>query len=188
MARLPDEFRDQFDEKGDTFYEIAELLYTNPDRQFTQSEIAEEVDRSNTTVSNHSREMVMEEWIDQRKDQTTFAWNTDAHNPASTEGISAVKRLYADLWQLLKKHSETVPGAFAIIGFTLIIAAVVLFVFFMGFSLGLARETTIPKWVYLTIAIGSLLGGIMVTFLSPMQAVVNRILWRIFPGNLFERE
>lgn len=188
MAQVPDEFRNEFGEKGETFFEIAELLYTYPDRQYTQDELAEKVDRSNTTVSNHTREMVNAEWLDRQEDQTTFSWNTDAHNPASTEGITAVRRFYVDCWYLLKKHSGTVPGAFAIMGFTFIVTAVVVFTFFVGFSLGASQESAIPTVVYLIIAVGSFLTGVIVTFLSPLQAVVNRFVWRILPVNFFQDE
>lgn len=132
MTSVPDEFYNEFGEKGDTFFKIAEVLYTHSDRQYTQDELAEIVDRSNTTVSNHTRDMVDAEWLDRREDQTTFAWNTEAHNPASTEGITAVKMFYVDFWHLVKKHSDTVPGAFAIVGFALILAATVMFAFFCG--------------------------------------------------------
>jgi hypothetical protein len=188
MTRIPNEFRNEFDEKGETFFEIAELLYTHPDRQYTQDELAKEVDRSNTTVSNHTREMVNAEWLDRHEDQTTFVWNTDAHNPASTEGITAVRRFYVDFWNLLRKHSDTVPGALAIVGFALILSALVVFAFFVGFSLGITRESAIPTVVYLVIAAGSFLTGVIVTFLSPLQAVVNRFVFRIIPVDLFQNE
>lgn len=188
MARVPGEFRDEFDEKGETFFEIAELLYTQPDRQYTQDELAEKMDRSNTTISNHTREMVTEEWLDRQEDQTTYAWNSDAHNPASTEGITAVKRFYVDLWGLLKKHSDTVPGTFAIMGFALILAAVVVFAFFVGFSFKTTQESAIPPVIYLVIAVGSFLTGVIATVLSPVQAIVNRFVWRLLPENVFQNE
>lgn len=188
MARVPDELQDEFDEKGETFFEIAESLFTNPDRRYTQDELAEIVDRSNTTVSNHVLELVAAGWLKRQENQTTFVWNADAHNPASTEGITAVKRLYVDLWQLLKEHSKTVPGAFAIVGFALILAAVVLFAFFVGFSIGVTEQSSIPNLVYLVIAIGSFLTGVIVTFLSPLQAMMNRIVWRYLPENHFQDE
>ena len=188
MARVPNEFYNEFDEKGDTFFEIAELLYAHPDRQYTQDELAEKIDRSNTTVSNHTRKMVNAEWLNRREDQTTFSWNMDAHNPASTEGITAARRFYVDFWDLLKKHSDTAPGAFAIVGFALILAAVVVFAFFVGFSLGITKESGIPTVVYLSIAIGSFLSGVIITFLSPLQAIVNRFVWNHIPENPFQKE
>jgi predicted transcriptional regulator len=187
MARVPDEFREEFKAKGETFFEIAELLYNHPDREYTQDELAEKVDRSNTTISNHTREMVKEEWLDCQKGQTTYAWNSDAHNPASTEGSAAVMRFYIDLWDLLKKHSETLPGTFAIMGSAMILAAVVVFAFFVGFSSRLFQESAITPVIYLTIAVGSFLTGIIVTFLSPVQAIVNRFVWRLIRKISFNR-
>lgn len=186
MGQVPDEFRDEFDAKGETFFEIAKLLYTHPDREYTQDELAEKVDRSNTTVSNHTSEMVNQEWLNRHTDQTTYTWNLDAHNPASTEGITAVKRFYVDLWNLLKKHSETVPGTFAILGSAMILAAVVVFAFFVGFSSRLVQASAIPPVLYLTIALGSFLTGVIVTFLSPLQAVVNRFVWRLIQKTSFK--
>lgn len=188
MARVPDEFRNEFEAKGETFFEIAELLYTHPDRQYTQDELAEKVGRSNTTISNHTREMVNEEWLNRREDQITYGWNSDAHNPASTEGITAVKRFYVDLWDLLKKHSNTLPGTFAILGTAMILTAVVVFAFFVGFSFSIFHESAIPPVIYLGIAVGSFLTGVIVTFLSPLQAVVNRFVWRLIPENLFQNK
>ena len=153
MVQVPDEFRNEFNEKGETFFEIAELLYTNPDRQLTQDELAKKMDRSNTTISNHTREMVNNEWLIRQDDQTTYAWNSDAHNPASTEGTTAIKRFYVDLWNLLTKHSDTTPGTFAIVGFAMILTAIVVFAFFVGFSLKITQKSSISPLVYLTIGL-----------------------------------
>jgi DNA-binding XRE family transcriptional regulator len=188
MARVPDEFREDFEAKGESFFDIAELLYAHPNRQYTQNELAEIIDRSNTTVSNHTREMVNNEWLKRQENQTTFTWNSDAHNPASTEGITAVRNFYVDLWRLVNKHLETVPGTFAIMGFALILAALVVFAFFVGFSVKLFEKSAIPPTIYLAIAIGSFLTGVIMTFLSPLQAVVNRAFLRLIPDNIFQKE
>lgn len=187
MARVPDEFRDEFDSKGDTFFEIATLLYTYPDRRYTQDELAERMGCSNTTISNHTREMVNRDWLDRQENQITFAWNSDAHNPASTEGITAVRRFYVDLWDLLKKHSATIPGTFAIMGFAMIIAAAVMFAFFVGVSVDFTQGSAIPPLTYVVIAAGSFLSGVIVTFLSPLQAVLNRFVWRFIPANFSQK-
>ena len=55
MVQIPNEFPREYDEKGEKFYEIAELLYTHPERQFTQDKLAEQIGRSNTTINNHIR-------------------------------------------------------------------------------------------------------------------------------------
>ncbi|WP_439028617.1 hypothetical protein [Haloarchaeobius sp. DT45] len=188
MPRVPDDFEKEFDAKGVTFFEIAELLYSNPDRQYTQGEIAEIMDRSNTTISKHTREMVNEDWLTRYEDQTTFAWNSNAHNPASTEGITAVRRFYADLFDLYRKHSNTGPGVLAIIGFAMILAAIVVFTFYLGFSTGLTQESAIPPVIYLIIAIGSLITGTLVTAFSWVQANANRIFRRHAPSDLFRDE
>ena len=185
MARVPDEFQEEFEGKGDTFLGIAELLYLNPDRQFTQDELAERFDCSNSNISKHTQEM--EEWLDRRDGQTTYAWNTDVHDPGATEGLTATKRLYVDLWHLLKKHTRTTPGIFAVLGFAMFLAGAVVFAFFVGFSLSITQDSSIPTIIYLVIAAGSFFTGIVVTLISPFQAVVNRWLWARIPADLLQR-
>jgi predicted transcriptional regulator len=185
MAQPPEEFHNEFEKKGETFREIAELLYTHPDRQYTQDELAEKVGRTNTTISNHTGDMVDAGWLTRQENQTTFTWNSDAHNPATTEGFTATKRFYADFLDLIREHTKTAPGVFAIVGFSFILTAVVLFAFFLGLSLRITQESTIPTVVYFVIAVGSFLSGVIVTFLSPLQAIVNRFLLRIIPESIF---
>lgn len=186
MKKLPKEFYDEFERKGDTFFSIAELLYRNPDRQYTQNEIAEIMDCSTTTISDHTSDM--EDWLDRRENQTTFAWNREAHNPASTEGIAAIKSFYVDFWNLLKKHSETVPGTFAIFGFMFNIGALVFFAVYVGFSLNITGQSEVLPVIYWTTAIGAFLTGMIVSFLSPIQALVNRFVWRFLPTNVFDSD
>lgn len=188
MPRVPDRFDAEFDDKGDSFFDLAELLYLNPDRQYTQDELADRIERSNTTVSNHLGEMADSGWLTRQENQTTFAWNTETHDPASTEALTAIKRFYADFWKLLRKHGGTAPGGFVIAGFALLLAAIVIFAFYVGFSLGITQESPIPNVIFLTIAVGAFLTGVIVTFLSPIQAVANRIIWRYTPENLFRKD
>jgi hypothetical protein len=173
MARVPADFEDEFGAKGNTFFEIAELLYFNPDRQYTQDELAEKFGCS-TTISNHTRDM--SEWLYRRNDQTTYAWNTEVHNPASTEGLTAVKQFYTELWTLLKKHTNTAPGVYAVLGLLLLLAAFVVFMFYVAFSLSITQQSAIPVIIYLAIAIGSFVSGVIVTLLSPFQAIVNGLI------------
>lgn len=188
MRTLPEEFHEEFEQKGDTFFEIAKLLYYHPDRQYTQEELAKRMDCTTMTISNHITDMEQSEWLYRRKNQTVFAWNTDAHNPASTEATTAIRSFYSDVWALLKKHSETVPGTFALIGSTMILGAMVVFAFYIGFSLSVTQESEIPAVIYATIALGSFLTGLIVSFLSPIQAIVNSIVWRYFPIERFQED
>lgn len=187
MASPPNEFYRQHDQKGENFHEIAELLYSHPKRQFTQDEIAELVDCSNSAVSKHVRKME-DDWVIRRENQTTFSWDTSTHNPASTETARAIKSFYSDFYKLIKRHTETAPGTFAIIGFVFILAALVVFAFFLGLSLDYVQSSTIPPGVYMLIAIGSFLTGVIVTLLSPLQAIINRVLWRYLPESLTSRK
>ncbi|MFC6977079.1 HTH domain-containing protein [Halomicroarcula sp. GCM10025709] len=183
MAQVPADFAEEFAAKGETFFAIAELLYANPDRQYTQGELADRFDCSRTTISNHTS--AMSEWLERREDQTTFAWDPAAHNPAATEGVTAVRQFYSDLWKLLKKHSNTAPGTFAIMGAVMFLAGVVLFGFYVGFSLSITADSGIPLAVYLVISFGSFVTGVIVTFLSPFQAWINGLLWPRLPENPF---
>ncbi|GGM50151.1 HTH domain-containing protein [Haloarcula argentinensis] len=106
MAQVPSEFEAEFEAKKETFFGIAELLYANPDRQYTQQELADRFDCSTTTISNHTQEM--SEWLDRRDGQTTYAWNVDVYDPGHTETTMAVQRFYTDLWWLLKLHQSAV--------------------------------------------------------------------------------
>ncbi|GGK84746.1 HTH domain-containing protein [Haloarcula sebkhae] len=114
MAQVLSEFEEEFEAKRETFFGIAELLYVNPDRQYTQQELADRFDCSTTTISNHIRDM--SKWFDRHDSQTTYAWNVDVYDPGHTETTMAVRRFYADLWWLLKKHSRTGPSALALLG------------------------------------------------------------------------
>ena len=181
MAKLPEQFREEFNNRGDKFFEVAELLYTNHGQQYTQSELAEKVNRSNKRISDYTSDMDEEGWLNRHDGETTFVWNTEAHNPAETETTQAVSGFYTDLWNILKKHSKTVPGTFAILGAALFVAALVLFSFYIGFALSITEQSKIPLGIYLVIAISSFLTGMITTLLSPIQARVNRLLRRLSP-------
>jgi hypothetical protein len=187
MRKVPKEFRKEFEEKGETFFEIAGLLYTHPDRQYTQGELADKVDKSNETISDHTTTMEDKGWVTRQDNQTTFSWNTEAHNPASTEGITAAKQFYVDCWVLIKKHSQTLPGVLAMIGFGFVLTAAVVFAFFLGISSDAIQSSNISTVVYLAIAIGSFTTGVILTALSPLQALVNRIVLQVLPESLFNR-
>lgn len=186
MAQVPSEFEAEFEARGETFFAIAELLYATPDRQYTQDELAERFGCSNQTISNHTTEM--EEWLDRRDGQTMFAWDVDMYDPGHTETTMAVRRFYADLWAFLKKHTRTGPGAFALLGFTMLLTGTVVFSFYVGFALELVAESALPVGVYLGIAIGCLVTGVIVTLCAPYMAWVSGVLWPRLPGSPFEKE
>ncbi|WP_135305152.1 HTH domain-containing protein [Haloarcula amylovorans] len=186
MARMPAEFAKEFKAKGNRFFEIAALLYANPDHQYTQGELAETFDCSTTTISNHIG--TMSEWLDRRDGQTTYAWGVDVHDPGHTETTMAVQRFYADLWALLKKHSRTGPGAFALLGFVMLLTGSVVLSIYVGFVLELFAESALPASVYLGTAIVCLFTGVLVTLCSPYMAWISGILWPRLPDSPFEKE
>ncbi|MHC3381864.1 hypothetical protein [Haloarcula sp. H-GB5] len=185
MAQVLSEFEEEFEAKRETLFGIAELLYANPDRQYTQQELADRFDCS-TTISNHIRDM--SKWLDRHDSQTTYAWNVDVYDPGHTETTMAVRRFYADLWWLLKKHSRTGPSALALFGFIMLLTGGVVFSVYVGFALELFAESALPAGIYLGIAIGCLLTGIIVTLCAPYMAWVSGVLWPRLLGNSLEKE
>jgi hypothetical protein len=106
----------------------------------------------------------------------------------STEGIAAVKHFYTDLFTLMKTHSRTAPGTFAILGFALLLASGVIFSFYVGFSLRITQDSAIPMIIYIAIEVGSFIIGGVVTLLSPFQVWVNGLLWPRVSADLFGSE
>lgn len=49
--------------------------------------------------------------------------------------------------------------------------------FAVVFSLGITQESAIPLQIYVVIAVGSFVTGVIATLLAPFQVVVNRWLW-----------
>lgn len=184
MAQVPSEFKEEFEAKKETFFGIAELLYANPDRQYTQQELADHFGCSTTTISKHTQDM--SEWLDRRDGQTTYAWDVDVHDPGHTEPTMAVRRFYADLWNLLKKHSRTGPGAFTLLGFVILLTGGVMFALYAGFALDLLAPSALPIGIYLVIAFAFLFTGVIVTLCAPYMAWVSKIVWPRLPGNPFE--
>lgn len=189
MVQIPNNFEDEFDSKGETFFEIAELLYMNHGKQFTLDEIGDAVSVSKTRVSELIQEMEEgdETWINKTEAQMTIVWNTETHNPASTETKTAVGGFYRELWGLLKRHSRTAPGMYVIIGSLMFATALILIGTYIGFSLG-GQSSGFPVRAYLVLGISSFAAGGVVTALGPFQAVVNRLLWPLLPTELFENE
>jgi predicted transcriptional regulator len=174
MRRIPSELKDEFSNRGDSFDSVVETLYTNYDREFTQTDLVKEVDITQPRISEFTQELVDSDWIKKRKGRTTYSWNTELHNPASTDGTKAISGFYSDLGWLIKKHSETRPGLFAILGAGMFVAAIVLLSFFIGYLVNGNPDSGISGFTYLAISLGSLLVGVVITLLSPMHAWLHR--------------
>ena len=183
MGDLPEEFHEQFESKGESFFQIAELLYFNHGHQFTFDEIEQRVGITKSRVSTHINNME-DDWLNRHKGQTTVVWDTEAHNPATTETTDAVTGFYRDLWRLLQKHAETAPGIYALLGFLMFTASAVLLSFYIGYSLSITQNSGLPPRVYLVLGLGIFLTGVVVTLLAPLQAIVNRILKAYIPEEL----
>jgi len=186
MARVPSEFEEEFEAKKETFFGIAELLYTNPERQYTRKELADHFNCSTTAIDNHTD--TMSEWLARRNNQVTYAWDVDVYDPGHTEPTMAVRRFYGDLWSLLKKHIRTGPGAFVLFGCAILLTGTVLLSVYMAFALELFGESALPVGIYLGIAIGCIVTGIVLTLCAPYMAWVSRILWPRLPESPFESE
>lgn len=171
---VPDRFHDEFNQKGEKFFQIARILYGHSNREYTQAELAKQVDRSKTRISDHVQEMEESDWVSRKENQTTFSWNHEAHNPASTDGTTAVRLFYEDFLKLLEKHSTTGPGTLAIIGFGMLLTSIVVFAFYIGFTI--KGDSAIPPVIYLSTALGALVIGLLMTFVSPLHARLNRFI------------
>lgn len=189
MSNLPNRFHDEFDAKGETFFEIAELLYENHGQQFTLDDIEAVVDVSKPRVSEliEDIEDAEEPWINKTEGQMTIVWNTETQNPAATETTKAVGGFYRDLWSLLKYHSSTAPGVYVIVGSLMFATALVLVGTYIGFSLS-GRSSEFPLEAYLVLSISSFVAGGIVTALGPFQALVNKHLWAHLPPWMFKDE
>lgn len=175
MTDLPREFEEEFDSKGETFFGLAETLYQNHGYQFTLDELAEEVDLSKSRVSSHLKRPNETDWVNKEKGDTTYVWNTEKYNPAETETTDAVFGLYTDLGQVLKKHLGTSTGTPAILGLMFFVASFVMWVFYIGYSINLFQESALPVGVYLGLGLGLVVVGLLITLLSPLLAIGNRL-------------
>ncbi len=175
MRKPPSELQDEFSSKGDSFTSVVEILYSNYDREFTQTDLAKEVGVSQSRISEFTTNLVESGWVSKNKGRTTFRWNTESHNPASTDGAKALSGFYSDLWWILSKHSKTIPGSLAIYGFMLFAAAIVLLAFYMGYLVNGGADSSISGITYLVISLASLIVGVVISLLSPLQAWLHRI-------------
>jgi hypothetical protein len=121
-------------------------MYYISDRQYTQRELADQFNCS-TTISSHTQ--IMAERLDRYEGQTTYAWDADAHNPASTETLTVLRQFYTDLWGLVQKHPDTAPEAFALWEFVMSLASVVILALYIGFSLSITADSAVPVTIYL---------------------------------------
>lgn len=180
MTNVPREFEKEFDSKGETFFEIAETLYENHGDQYTLEELSDEVGVSDSRVSIHLSEPTDDDWVNKQKGKTTFVWNTEKYNPAGTEATDAIFGLYVDLWRILKTHTKTSAGIPAIGGFMAFVAAAVIGTFYLGFTIGLFRDSSLPIEIYLLLSLGLVITGVIVTIMSPLLALLNKIARRIY--------
>lgn len=126
MPELPPNFHEDFPNKGDTFYSIAEIALSDHGRQLTAEEIAERVEPEKEGVQQHLRKLEENGWIDGFDGPKSYTWNTQKHNPAEYDAQEAVGTVSDEILLLSKRalRSPTESLAFAaVIG---IIVAVVL--------------------------------------------------------------
>ena len=180
MTNVPREFEKEFDSKGESFFEIAEILYENHGDQFTLEELSDEVSVSDSRVSVHLSEPTEEDWVSKQEGKTTFVWNTEKYNPANTEPTDAVFGLYVDLWRVLKTHTTTSAGITAIGGLMAFVSAAVMGTFYLGFMIGLFQDSSLPTEIYLVLCLGLVITGVIVTMMSPILALLNKIVLRIY--------
>ncbi|WP_436903525.1 hypothetical protein [Halovenus halobia] len=179
MGTLPDEFKQEYENYGDSFFILARLLVEDHNRQFTQSALAERVGVSQSRVSDFTATLHNDGWIARQENQTTFEWDTDRYNPAEKEATEAVSGLYRDLWEVIKIHSQTSTSLWAIFGLIFFIVATVLLAFYFAVSTGLFGESAVPPVLFLLLGGGFVISGVLMTVLTSFQAFVNRSLGRL---------
>lgn len=180
MGTLPDQFREDYENYGDSFFAVARMLIEHHDRQFTQSDLADRVDVSQSRVSDFTTTLTDDGWITRRENQTTFEWDTERYNPAEREATDAVLGLYRDLWTVLQAHSQTSTTLWAMFGLAFFVAATVLLGFYLAVKTGLFGDSAVSPVVYLVLGGGLLVSGVLMTAFTPLQAFVNRSLDRLF--------
>lgn len=180
MGTLPDQFREDYQNYGDSFFAVARLLVKNHDRQFTQSDLADSVGVSQSRVSGFTARLTDDGWITRRENRTTFEWDTEQYNPAERAATDAVLGLYRDLWAVLQAHSQTSTTLWAIFGLVFFVAATVFFGFYLAVKTRLFGDSAIAPVVYLVLCGGLVVSGLLVTAITPLQAFINRSLGRLF--------
>lgn len=177
MARVPNDFQTEFENKGETFFEIAELLYTDPSREYTQQELVREVDVAQSRVSEHLN--TMEEWVCEEKNQQTYRWNLEKSDPFNTGLVEAVSWFYSDFRGLVGRHSQRTTGVLAMVGFFFFITAITNLLIYLLYQLPITPQSELPPFVYLFIALGFILSGIIATVLAPVWAIGHRLFQRV---------
>lgn len=189
MANLPDELQEEFSNYGDSFFNLAEIMYANHGKQYTQGELTDKLDVTQPRVSDFTEVLENENWINRNNGETTFVWNTEKYNPAEMEVTEAVTGLYIDLWRVFKKHALTSTGVVSIFGFALFMAASVLGTFYIAFVLGVFQESAVPVSIYAFLALMLSFVGVMITMAVPVLALANRLANRFWPSNsVFDEE
>lgn len=179
MGTLPAQFQEDYENYGDSFFDVARLLIENHDRQFTQPDLADRVGVSQSRVSDFTATLSDDGWITRQENQTTFEWDTERYNPAEREATDAVFGLYRDLWMVLRTHSHTSTTLWAIFGLAFFVAATVLLAFYFAANTGLFGESAVSPVVYLVLSTGFVISGLLVTAVTPLQAFVNRSFDRL---------
>ncbi len=174
MKKLPRSLQDEYSERGDSFGDLTEYLYLNYDREFTQSDLEQEIGVSQSRISEFTSELVDSGWVNKNEGQTTYDWNNERHHPARTDGTQALTGFYKDLRWLINKHSQTVSGSFALLGCAMFIGTIVLLGFYLGYLISGDGGATFPGVTYLIISVGSLLVGVVITLLAQVQGWLAR--------------
>lgn len=174
MKKLPNNLQEEYSKRGDSFVELAEYFYRNYDREFTQSDLKQEVGVSQSRISDFTTELADSGWITKNRGRTTYGWNTERHHPARTDGSQALTGFYKDLRWLINKHSRTLSGSFALLGCVMFIGTVVLLGFYIGYLVSGDGGSAVSGATYLIISAGSLLVGVVITLLAQVQGWLAR--------------
>ncbi|WP_436908188.1 hypothetical protein [Halosimplex marinum] len=181
MRRLPPEFEKKYADRDDevAVKQVARFLYHNHGQQYTLDEIADEVGVAKSRVSQVTQDLRDDDWVNSHEGSMTLVWNTEAHNPATTEPIKAVSGLYSDLYRVFQKHRKTTAGMIAITGVAFLITGLMMLSVYLGAKTGVIVDSNAPVGLYLGAGLGGIASWAVLTMLSPIQAAGNNLRHRL---------
>jgi len=172
MSELPPEFHDAYEEKGDTFYAIAEIVLSNHGSQFTADDIAAQVDPEREGVRQHLKTLEDDGWIDGADGPKRYTWDTQHYNPAEYEATEAVDSVAAEALALGARARRSMPEFFAFVAIIGLVAGGVLIA---GGLVALALPVgTLPPTVYALIGGGFAVGSLLTLGLVKIATRISR--------------
>jgi hypothetical protein len=172
MPALPPDLHDDYPEKGETFFTIAEIVLTNHGRQLTADDIADRVEPEYEGVRQHLKTLEDDGWIDGANGPKRYTWDTQQYNPAEHDPHEAVGSVTADAITLAKRATRSPAELFAVVAIIGLTTGVV--VAASGVIAAVLPIGTTPPLSYAAIGGGFALGSLLTLGLVSLGAWVAR--------------